>query len=203
MIGTRTLDALVVGVVVLAVWEALFAWAGAVAITPPLATFRYAIGLLGSGFFWANAAATMEAFAAALAIAAVGGVALGIALGLRRFASDVAEPILASLYTIPKVTLYPVMLLVFGLGISAKVAFGVIHGIVPITLTTLAAVKAIPPVYVRAARAMRLTPWQTATRARPGGVAGDRRRPADRLLAYPAGRLDRRDVRLPARASGS
>lgn len=164
MIGTRTLDALVVGVVVLAVWEALFAWAGAVAITPPLATFRYAIGLLGSGFFWANAAATMEAFAAALAIAAVGGVALGIALGLRRFASDVAEPILASLYTIPKVTLYPVMLLVFGLGISAKVAFGVIHGIVPIALTTLAAVKAIPPVYVRAARAMRLTPWQTAVR---------------------------------------
>ncbi len=35
---------------------------------------------------------------------------------MRRFAGEVAEPILSSLYTIPKVTLYPVMLLVFGLG---------------------------------------------------------------------------------------
>ena len=82
---------------------------------------------------------------------------LGLWLGLRRFAGDVAEPILVSLYTIPKVTLYPVMLLVFGLGLSAKVAFGVIHGMIPVVLFTLGAVKTLPPVYLRSARAMRLT----------------------------------------------
>jgi NitT/TauT family transport system permease protein len=76
----------------------------------------------------------------------------------------VAEPILVSLYTIPKVTLYPVMLLVFGLGLSAKVAFGVIHGMIPIVLFTLGAVKTLPPVYLRSARAMRLTPMQTGFR---------------------------------------
>ena len=86
----------------------------------------------------------------------------GLLLGVRRFAGDVAEPILASLYAIPKVTLYPVMLLIFGLGLSAKVAFGVIHGVVPIVLFTLAAVKSIPPVLLRSARAMRLRPMQVA-----------------------------------------
>ena len=47
-------------------------------------------------------------------------------------AGEVAEPILVALYSIPKITLYPVILLLFGLGISAKIAFGVIHGIIPV-----------------------------------------------------------------------
>jgi len=74
----------------------------------------------------------------------------------------VAEPMLAALYTIPKVTLYPVILLLFGLGPSAKIAFGVIHGMVPVVLFTLGAVKNIRPVLLRSARVMRLSPMQTA-----------------------------------------
>ena len=128
-------------------------------------------------------------------------MALGLWLGLRRFAGDVAEPILVALYTIPKVTLYPVMLLVFGLGLSAKVAFGVIHGMVPIVLFTLGAVKTLPPVYLRTARALRLTAMQTGGRVLlPAGAARDHQRPAHRFLRHPARRADRRDVRLAARA---
>jgi NitT/TauT family transport system permease protein len=161
---TGIVDTVAIVLVVLAIWEALFAYAGDVAITPPLATFRYAAGLLDSATFWPNVGATMLAFAYALLISAVAGVALGLWLGLRRFAGDVAEPVLVALYTIPKVTLYPVMLLVFGLGLSAKVAFGVIHGMVPIVLFTLGAVKTLPPVYLRSARALRLTAMQTGWR---------------------------------------
>lgn len=155
-------DALVMLAAVLLIWQGLFLYAGDVAITPPDRTFVFAGQLLGSASFWRNAGATMLAFVYALAISAVGGIGLGLLLGLRRFAGDVAEPILASLYTVPKVTLYPVMLLIFGLGLSAKVAFGVIHGMIPVTLFTLAAVKNIPPVLLRSARAMRLRPVQTA-----------------------------------------
>jgi NitT/TauT family transport system permease protein len=81
---------------------------------------------------------------------------------MRRFAGEVTEPILSSFYTIPKVTLYPVMLLIFGLGMSAKVAFGVIHGIIPVMLFTIAGVKNIEPVLLRTARVLRLSPAQTA-----------------------------------------
>lgn len=161
---TRPLDSLIMLGVLLLIWQGLFLYAGDVAITPPDRTVLFAGQLLGSATFWLNAQATMLAFVYALAISAVAGIGLGLLLGLRRFAGDVAEPILASFYTIPKVTLYPVMLLLFGLGLSAKVAFGVIHGMIPITLFTLAAVKNIPPVLLRSARAMRLTPAQTAAR---------------------------------------
>jgi NitT/TauT family transport system permease protein len=161
---TGLIDTVVVVVVVLVIWEALFAYAGDVAITPPLATFGYAVDLLGSAQFWPNVAATMLAFIYALLISAFVGVTLGLWLGLRRFAGDVAEPMLVALYTIPKVTLYPVMLLVFGLGLSAKVAFGVIHGMIPVVLFTLGAVKTLPPVYLRAAKIFHLTTFETGWR---------------------------------------
>lgn len=154
--SSRAVELVAVSAVILLVWQALFEVAGDVAITPPLRTFAFAGSLLATSSFWSNTWGTMQAFLLALAISAVAGTGLGLLLGLRRFAGDVMEPVLASLYTIPKVTLYPVMLLVFGLGLSAKVAFGVIHGMIPIVLFTLGAVKNIPPVYLRAARALRL-----------------------------------------------
>ena len=58
-------------------------------------------------------------------------------------------------------TLYPVVLLLFGLGMSAKVAFGVMHGLVPMTLFTLGAVRNLPPVLVRTAKVLRLSPGRT------------------------------------------
>ncbi|ODU62316.1 MAG: nitrate ABC transporter permease [Acetobacteraceae bacterium SCN 69-10] len=158
----RQLDNLAILAVILAVWQGLYLYAGDVAISSPRTTFAYAWGLLSHAPFWSHAAATLLAFVYALAISAVGGIGLGLLLGLRRFAGDVAEPVIASLYTIPKVTLYPVMLLLFGLGLSAKVAFGVIHGMIPVILFTLAAVKNIPPVLLRTARALRLRPLETA-----------------------------------------
>ena len=75
---------------------------------------------------------TGRAFVTALVISLVGGLVIGLVLGAHRLSGEVAEPILVALYSIPKITLYPVILLLFGLGISAKIAFGVIHGIIPV-----------------------------------------------------------------------
>jgi NitT/TauT family transport system permease protein len=164
MTRLRGIDMLLVMAAALLVWQGVFEYAGSVAITPPLATFAYAAGLLRGGFLWPHVWATLSAFALALVISAVLGVAFGLIFGMRRFAGDVAEPLIAGFYTIPKVTLYPVMLLIFGLGVSAKVAFGVIHGMVPVLLFTLTAVKNLPPVYLRVGRTLRLSPVQTAAR---------------------------------------
>jgi len=73
----------------------------------------------------------------------------------------VGEPLLVALYSIPKITLYPVILLIFGLGISGKVAFGALHGILPVALLTMSAIRNIPPVYLKVARTLHLSKWQT------------------------------------------
>ncbi|GJD52874.1 hypothetical protein OPKNFCMD_5641 [Methylobacterium crusticola] len=170
-------DALVAAGLLLALWQGLHLYAGDAALASPAAALGALRQLAGTAAFWGHCAATAQAFAAALALSAAIGLALGLWLGLRRFAGEVAEPLLAGLYAIPKITLYPVILLVFGLGLGAKVAFGVIHGFVPIALFTLGAVKSLDPVLLRTARALRLSRAQTvrfvlAPAALPEIVAG-------------------------------
>lgn len=159
--GRRGFDQVLIVLVLLACWQGAYEYASAVAVTSPAGTAVYAASLLTKGWFWGDVAATALAFFYSLLIASAIGVLAGLGLGLWPFAADVTEPVLAALYTIPKVTLYPLILLLFGLGLPAKVAFGVIHGVIPITLFTLAAVKSLPPVLLRTARAMRLSPGAT------------------------------------------
>lgn len=155
------LDALIVLLLALAVWQGLGVYTQGIAITPPLGTFAYAGRLATTALFWGHVGATLAALAMAFAISSALGLALGLVLGLRRFAGDVMEPILAGFYTIPKITLYPVVLLVFGLGVSAKVAFGVMHGLVPVVLFTLGAIRGMNPTLLRTARSLRLSAWDT------------------------------------------
>jgi NitT/TauT family transport system permease protein len=163
--GARWSRALDLGLLLLGIvlaWQLAHEWAGDVALTSPLETIDYAGSLLGSARFWPNVLETFHAFLYALAISALGGLALGLALGAHRLSGDVAEPILVALYAIPKITLYPLILLIFGLGLPAKVAFGAIHGIIPVTIFALSAVRNIKPVHLKTARVMRLTALQAA-----------------------------------------
>jgi NitT/TauT family transport system permease protein len=68
---------------------------------------------------------------------------------------------LVAFYSIPKITLYPIVLLAFGIGMPAKIAFGVIHGIVPVAIFTISAVRNVKPVLVKTGRLLRLGPWRT------------------------------------------
>jgi NitT/TauT family transport system permease protein len=102
--------------------------------------------------------ATGKAFLIALAIAIAGGLLLGLVTGLSATASETAEPLLLAANSIPKIALYPVVLLLFGIGLPAKVAFGAIHGIIPVAIFTINACRAIPPVLLKTSSVLRLTP---------------------------------------------
>ncbi len=159
---SRRFDYALLLAALLALWQ-LVHWAvGPNVVSAPSATIARAAELIGTRSFWGNVDATLTAFALASLIAIAAGIALGLWLGLRRFAGDVADPILGTLYSIPKITLYPIILLCFGLGVSAKIAFGVIHGVFPIAIFTMNAVRNVAPVFRRTALVMRLSPIATA-----------------------------------------
>ena len=155
-------DPLLVALGLVATWQVLHQIAGDVAVTAPAPTLAHLWEMVGQARFLPHLRETALAFAQALAIAWGGGVLAGVVLGGHRLSGEVAEPILVGLYSIPKITLYPVILLLFGLGMSAKVAFGALHGIIPVVLFTMNAVRNVNRTYLRAGRAMRLTPAQTA-----------------------------------------
>jgi NitT/TauT family transport system permease protein len=139
-------------------WELLYLGVGDVALRSPASTARTLAVLLGDARFAPHVRETLLAFGQGFLIAVVVGLAIGVPLGAARFAGEVAEPILVALYSIPKVTLYPVILLIFGIGMPAKVAFGAIHGIVPISIFAMNAVRNINPTHLRTARVLRLSP---------------------------------------------
>ena len=197
---TRLLRAAILVACLLAGWQLLFWFAGSGALTSPAETIAFTLQLVASPSFYPHLAETAKAFAVALGIAISCGILIGFSLGLYRFASEVAEPVLVALYSIPKITLYPIVLLAFGIGMPAKIAFGAIHGIVPIAIFALGAVRNLNPVYLKAARVMRLTPWRIASpRAAAGRDPGDLHRHPHRLLAHADRHAARRDVRLAAR----
>lgn len=153
---------LAVVIVLVAIWQLLFWVVGDSGLSSPADTVKRLSGLMQTQSFWGHVAETGYAFSLALVLSLVSGVALGILLGLNRTTGVVAEPILINLYSLPKVTLYPVVLLCFGLGTSAKVAFGVMHGLIPIAIFTMNAILQMKPVYLRTAGVLRLSPLQTA-----------------------------------------
>ena len=146
---------------ILAGWQALYVIVGDIAITSPASTIGYAIELLPSSEFRPHLAASLTAFGDALLISYAGGVVLGLTLGFHRFSGEVAEPMLGALYSLPKIALYPIILQIFGLGLSAKVAFGALHGVIPVALFSMNAVRGINPTHLRTARVLRLSSIET------------------------------------------
>jgi NitT/TauT family transport system permease protein len=142
--------------VTLALWELVYLYAGEEALKSPLTTFAFTARLMTTSMFRENLAETLRAFALALGLAGWIGLSLGFWLGFHRPSGALLTPFLVAFASVPKVVLYPIILLTFGLGISAKVVFGAIHGIPPIALSTIGAVATIRPVLLKLGRSLGL-----------------------------------------------
>ncbi|OUM88760.1 MAG: hypothetical protein BAA01_14080 [Bacillus thermozeamaize] len=105
---------------------------------------------------------TLLALFVSFLIAAVFGSILGFFIGLNGFWTRTLSPLLIGLYSIPKVTLYPIFLLVFGLTIQGRIAFSVFHGIFPILLMCMQATQMIPNTYLKVAKVYQLNFFQKA-----------------------------------------
>jgi len=151
-------NALLLVAALFALWQALYWWVGESALASPLATLKYTARMVSGPDFGAHLYDTMRAFAIAFAFSVAIGLAVGFWLGFQRIAGDTLEPMMVAVYAIPKLTLYPILLLAFGLGLSAKVAFGVIHGVIPIILFTLSAVRNTKPILLKTGRVLKLKP---------------------------------------------
>ena len=159
----RRFDPLLLFVALLIVWHIVHMIVGSDVVPSPLSTISRAVTLIQSENFWKDAANTGRAFGLACAIAIIGGGIIGSILGVSRFATEVADPIVGTIYSIPKITLYPIILLAFGLSLSAKVAFGVIHGIFPVIISTMSALTNVAAIHRRTARVLRMSRIATIT----------------------------------------
>ena len=129
-------------------------------ISPPSGVVRAVPEILADPAIASALLVSFLELAASFAIALVAGVAIGLPIGLHKFALRSALPLILLAYSIPQVTVLPLFILYFGIGPAAKIAFGVTHGIFPIILNVVAGVQTVEDAHLRAARSMGANRWQ-------------------------------------------
>jgi ABC-type nitrate/sulfonate/bicarbonate transport system permease component len=115
--------------------------------------------LVVTGQFWSAVKVTLTTIAQAYAIALVAGVLAGYVVSRSRFLTDVLEPVIAGLFTIPITLFFPMFILFFGIGTGSKIAYGATYAFFPVALNTIASIANVEPHFVRAAGAMGATRW--------------------------------------------
>lgn len=96
----------------------------------------------------------------AFSAGAVLGVILGSAMGLSGRLEEALEPIFSFGYPVPKIALYPIIVFLFGLGTTPKIALAVIECMYPVAMATYHGIKMIDARDVWAARMMGANPRQ-------------------------------------------
>ena len=160
-------------VLVLALLEALVRLG---AIRPTVIPAPTAVGqALADSFRTGEALRALGRTAAELGIsfgvAAVVGVAIGLALWRWRVAREVVQPALITLYAVPLVFFYPVLLALFGIGIGPVLVVAILTGIVPVALNTMIGLVELQPVWVKTARAFNASRRQLYTKVYFPGAA--------------------------------
>lgn len=124
-------------VLVIALWQGLvsFGFAPAVLLPPPGFVFGRLLQQLVTWTFQQEIAATLIRLFAGFAIAVVLGVSIGIAAAASPAINAVVRPIVRVLAPLPKVALYPALLLLLGFGHGSKITLVAADALFPILLS--------------------------------------------------------------------
>lgn len=127
-------------------------------LVPPLDKLAVALGdLVASPDFYGHLGVTLYEAFTGLLIGAALGIAIGLCTGASRTATDFLNPIILSLYSVPKIIFLPILLIVFGPSLSAKIANAAIHAMFPILLNTMVGMREVDRLHLLVARSMLAT----------------------------------------------
>ena len=107
---------------------------------------------------------SLARFASGLALAAVFGVVIGLALGLYTPLRRATSPVVDFLRSIPAPALISVMILLLGFGNGMKVTAIAFASFFPILLNTIDGVRGVEPLQLDMAHVYQLSRWQRITR---------------------------------------
>ena len=148
--------------IVLGVWQAM-ALSGLFFrdVVPPLQNIGAGlVTLLRSADFYANLTVTGGELAMALIIGGLAGLLVGLVLGSSEFLSEAYESWLSYLGPTPKIILFPVMIMLFGVDSGSKIAMGAISCFFPIAISVASGLRGVDPTLRRVGRSMQANAWQ-------------------------------------------
>jgi ABC-type nitrate/sulfonate/bicarbonate transport system permease component len=135
-------------------WELAFVmrWVNPVLLPGPVEVARALWNLLASGELVRHLAASLYRIGVGWVIGAIGGVALGAAIGLSTVARSIGIPGVSALFPIPKIAIMPILILWLGIGEASKIATIALGVFFPMAVATFGAIDNVPRNLVRMAQ---------------------------------------------------
>ncbi len=159
--------------VLLALWEAL-ARLGALDarfFSMPSEIFARLMALLQDGTLLTHTAITLRRVAVGFVLATAPAILLGVVMGVSGIARALFTPLVAALYSVPKIALVPMVVLLLGIGEPAKYAIVVVSVFFLVVLNTVAGVRNVDARYFDIARNNGANKWDLIwTVALPGAL---------------------------------
>ncbi|EFE97369.1 taurine ABC transporter permease TauC [Serratia odorifera] len=109
---------------------------------------------------WQHLAASLGRILLALLAAVMIGVPVGIAMGLNDTVRGILDPLIEIYRPVPPLAYLPLMVIWFGIGETSKILLIYLAIFAPVTLSTVAGVRSVAQVRLRAARALGANRWQ-------------------------------------------
>jgi taurine transport system permease protein len=109
---------------------------------------------------WQHLAASLGRILVALLAAVVIGVPVGIAMGLSDTVRGLLDPLIEIYRPVPPLAYLPLMVIWFGIGETSKILLIYLAIFAPVTLSTVAGVRSVAQVRIRAAQALGANRWQ-------------------------------------------
>ena len=144
----------VVAITLLVAWETMsrLGVLRPVLFSSPLVIGRTLVSSFASGEMVGHMVATLTRTVAGLALGAVPGLLLGLAMGWSTPLRRALDPIFAALHPIPKIAILPLLMIFLGIGEASRIAVASVAAFFPMLINTMAAVRAINPIYFEVAQ---------------------------------------------------
>jgi NitT/TauT family transport system permease protein/sulfonate transport system permease protein len=163
-------------------WQVLSSggWINPVLLPSPLQLCGAAYELMSQGILWTHTLASLNRVLTGFVLAAVTGIALGVALGWSEALSDFVRPLVESVRPIPPIAWTPIAILWFGVGDAPSYFLVFIGAVFPVFVSTFSAVRNIDRTQINAALSLG---------AKPGLIIRDVLIPAALPVIFPGLRI--------------
>jgi NitT/TauT family transport system permease protein len=129
------------------------------------------VRMIGTGELIEHILVSMQRITLGFLLGGIPAIILGVLMGISRPLRALVDPLIVATYPIPKSSLLPFILLIFGLGEMSKIVMVAIGVFFPVAINATAGVLQISTIYLDVGKSFKASRWDTfRTIALPGAL---------------------------------
>lgn len=153
-------------VLFLGAWEGFsrLGWISRLFFPAPSKIIGSLLSMIVSGKLMINLFSTLERLGLGFLLGAIPGLVLGLFMGWSPRLRRIVDPFIAAFHPLPKIAIFPIIMVIFGIGELSKIVAIALSTFFPILINSMAGVRQLSPVYFEVTRNYGANLWKTLRR---------------------------------------